>query len=357
MTDDRIIISSGPIEIGEEQGVAPDRVRHPADVVLLSGQPMFHNELGDKVSKRFIIDLETAFYADVINGNYDHDPKEQVGIGENIRIENGQLVCDGWIVPFRPKDRAEEIIFRSQQGTRFEASIEFPPLEPEVEEIAADEPVTVNGFDLIGPIRVYRYVPIRAWAVSPTGNDSGTKVTVLNQKLESLTDMKKTTPKSTTKPQLVKLNEDESQQTEETTTTSAHPDLDELISLFGQEIGLTMYQDGVDIDLARQVAEFNEKYGIVAVPAGDAPEGELSEENATEEKEDEKPKSETAELRADNVKLTAQLNKLTGQLNKLTAQLTRTGEADGVTSGHSAQPQKQLSEKEQFFANFAKFSK
>lgn len=352
--NERAVINTERILIGEGEGIAPERTRFPARITLLSGQSLRNEKLGDKATGRFVIDLDSVSFAPTIVATYNHDDAEVVGIGENIRVEDGRLVCDGWIIPFRPGDRAEEIVFRSRQGTPYEASIEFPPLASDIEEIAAGEVVRVNGDDHVGPIRVYRNVPVRAYTVCPTGNDPGSETAVLSQKKETLKAMNQT-GKPSTKTPLAKLSEEESQQTGEG-ASRAHPDLDELISLFGPEIGLTMYQDGVDVEEARKVSEFNEKYGIVPVPAAEAETAELDEDSATTEepKKEEEPKSETAALKAELTGLKSSHAKLISQFNKLSARLFRSAEADGVSAGRQVEKEKkELSPKEQFLQGFA----
>jgi hypothetical protein len=331
--------------IGEPIGIAPERTRYPMSVVLLSGQIMFHSEVGHRISHRFVIDLSTVSCSNTILANYNHDDNEVIGIGENIRIENGELLCDGSIIPFRPKDKAEEIVYRAKLGTPFEASIEFVPEACDVEEIKAGDNAIVNDNSVEGPALIYRNVRIRAFAVCPLGCDSQTKTMVLNQTKKMTTKQTNATLAGETKP-------DKTDSTE-SADGSKYPDLDQLQEMFGAELGVRMFKEGVALEDAKKVYEFNEKYGIVPKPEENDSNSETQKTDSTEKADESNDK--TAELKAEIAKLSTANVKLTNEFAKLSARLTAAAEKEPLTGSQKAdeQNQKELSPKEQFLSNFA----
>ena len=350
-------LSGGFLSLGEAEGIAPERTRYPGRATLLSGRALYHTDVGHPVSKCFVIDLETAVAIEpTINANYNHDSGEVVGYGENFRVEDGALLCDAFIVPFRPGDRAEEIVYRSKNGTQYGTSIEFTQAEAGVEELADGEITVVNGIEVEGPAYIYRNVIIDAFAVTPGPCDQGTDLTLLKQSEKTMTkkiDPKAVVAKAKLQSTKAKLSDDESGEG----SASKYPDLDELRELFGSELGVQMFSDGVSIEEARKVCEFCDKYGIVPKPADEAA---LSDDPP---KEDDPPadppkdddKEDEAELKATVAKLTASNAKLSGDLAKLTATLTAklNAEPDGVSSGHTAGKNPELSDKDKFLHSFS----
>ena len=360
LSDKPTRLSGGLLSIGDAVGIAPERTRYPGRATLLSGRALYHSKIGHPVSKCFVIDLETVSAIEsVINANYNHDSGEVVGIGENIHIEGDELVCDVFIDPFRPCDRAEEIVHRYKNGTRYGTSIEFTQAEADVEELADGEIAVVNGIEVEGPAYIYRNVIIDAFAVTPGPCDQGTDLTLLKQSEKTMTkkiDPKAVVAKAKLQSADAKLSDDESG---EGGNASSYPELDELMDLFGKDLGVQMYRDGVNIDDARKVAEFNTKYSIVPKPESDS-DATLSDDPP---KEDDPPadppkdddKEDKAELKATVAKLTASNAKLSGDLAKLTATLVArlNAEPDGVSSGHTAGKEPPLSDKDKFLHSFS----
>ncbi|GHT26856.1 hypothetical protein FACS18942_05100 [Planctomycetales bacterium] len=315
-----VFLSNGQISIGEAEGIAPEKTKYPMRVTLLSGLPGYHSDIGHKHSKKFIIETSSATHNDTLISTYNHNPEEIIGIGQNIRIDGSTLVCDGFIMPFRPNDRAEEIVYHAKNGIPFEASIEFTPASSDCEVVDEGGSVVVNGQETAGPVNVYRNVQVRAFSLCPLGSVPGTQAEFLSHSRK----MEKAMAKET-----VKLADDGA--AKETESKSQYPDLDELQKMFGDELGVRLFKDGVTLDEAKKVFEFNEKYGIVPKPEP-AAETELNEApaagNVPGKKEE--PKEDVAGLKAEIAKLAASNVKMSGDLAKLSAALTVKSEQDGI---------------------------
>ncbi|MCL2745204.1 MAG: hypothetical protein FWE67_15280 [Planctomycetaceae bacterium] len=341
-----VFLSNGIIKLGESEGIAPEKTKYPVKVTLLSGEKINNHWLGHWESGDFIIELSSATFNETVIANYNHNPEEIIGIGRNIRIEGNALVCDGEIIPYRPKDRAEEIVYRAKNGTPFEASIEFTETPESCLMVNKGDSVLVDGREWSGPINVYRNVQVRAFAICPLGCDSGTHAAFLStqrkkeNEMPVKTDAKKAEQSAKTSAAPGKLSEGESGG-----DGSKYPELDELQSMFGDELGVTLFKDGVALEEAKKVFEFNEKYGIVPKPDTSTDE-ELSADPPADENKAE-PKEDTAGLKAEVAKLAAENSKLHGEFAKLSAALTAKAEPDGVGQTFS---QTKPEEKEKTYA-------
>jgi hypothetical protein len=98
-----------------------------------------------------------------------------MGFANKFDTEGG-LVASGALTPFQEKDRASEVIFKSQQGVPYEASIFFDPAELVLEEVPQGMAVSVNGLTFDGPGVVARKWTLRGLAVCPYGQDKNTAV-------------------------------------------------------------------------------------------------------------------------------------------------------------------------------------
>src|SRR6187431_1311517 len=107
--------------------------------------------------------------------DYCHREDEVMGFANKFDIEGG-LVASGALTPFQEKDRASEVIFKSQQGVPYEASIFFDPAELVLEEVPQGMSVPVNGLQFQGPGVVARKWTLRGLAVCPYGQDKNTAV-------------------------------------------------------------------------------------------------------------------------------------------------------------------------------------
>ena len=107
--------------------------------------------------------------------DYCHREDEVMGFANKFDTEGG-LVASGALTPFQEKDRASEVIFKSQQGVPYEASIFFDPAELVLEEVPQGMSVPVNGLQFEGPGIVARRWTLRGLAVCPHGQDKNTAV-------------------------------------------------------------------------------------------------------------------------------------------------------------------------------------
>jgi hypothetical protein len=107
--------------------------------------------------------------------DYCHREDEVMGFANKFETEGG-LVASGALTPFQEKDRASEVIFKSQQGVPYEASIFFDPAELVLEEVPQGMSVPVNGLQFAGPGVVARQWTLRGLAVCPYGQDKNTAV-------------------------------------------------------------------------------------------------------------------------------------------------------------------------------------
>lgn len=107
--------------------------------------------------------------------DYCHREDEVMGFANKFETEGG-LVASGALTPFQEKDRASEVIFKSQQGVPYEASIFFDPAELVLEEVPQGMSVPVNGLQFEGPGVVARRWTLRGLAVCPYGQDKNTAV-------------------------------------------------------------------------------------------------------------------------------------------------------------------------------------
>ena len=107
--------------------------------------------------------------------DYCHREDEVMGFANKFDTEGG-LVASGALTPFQEKDRASEVIFKSQQGVPYEASIFFDPAELVLEEVPQGLSVPVNGLQFAGPGVVARRWTLRGLAVCPYGQDKNTAV-------------------------------------------------------------------------------------------------------------------------------------------------------------------------------------
>ena len=194
-------------------------------VLVLSGEEMYRDEQGD-----FVIDLETvALHKPTLIMDYNHDESEVIGHISNLRYEEGGLWGDAHLFSARAGDRAEEVILRILGGTPYEISptVMFSDSNGVViDEGFSDE---VNGRTVEGPATIFVNTPIRGVSICPYGTDKFTGITTL--KMDKPGD--KTMAESKTKDAL------------------AHPDLEEMISEFGESDGLKYYRAGLSIDEAR----------------------------------------------------------------------------------------------------------
>ncbi len=104
--------------------------------------------------------------------DYCHDDYAIIGYANNFDTATGDLVAGGALVPYSqdPNDKASEVLYKSQNGIPYEASIFFTgPLV--IEEVDAGATTFVNGKQMEGPLTVIRQWTLRGIAICPHGVD------------------------------------------------------------------------------------------------------------------------------------------------------------------------------------------
>lgn len=236
-------------------------------VLVLSGEEMYRDAQGD-----FVIDLETvALHKPTLIMDYNHNESEVIGHISNLRYEEGGLWGDAHLFSARAGDRAEEVILRILGGTPYEISPTV--MFGDSDSVVIDEGFSdvINGRTVAGPALVFLNTPIRGVSICPYGTDKYTGITTLKMDKPGDENMAESKPKE---------------------TTLAHPDLEEMISEFGETDGLKYYRAGLSIDEARA-----EDYALLK--AERAARLAAEEEKPDEEKpaeEPEKPKEETGKI-------------------------------------------------------------
>lgn len=106
--------------------------------------------------------------------DYAHNDAEVLGYLNKFDSTSGDLVASGALIPFRPDDRASEVLHKMREGVPYEASIFFGGDGIKIQELAEGEVADVNGYRLQGPAVIVREWPLRGVAICPYGADMNT---------------------------------------------------------------------------------------------------------------------------------------------------------------------------------------
>ena len=297
----------------------------PVDMDILTGVPLFNSEMGGD-NGWFIIDLETVvFHKPRLTMDYNHNENEIIGYVEGFEVDENGLHATGSIVPFDDKDRASEIIYKNKNGVPYEVSPTVLPYAAEVEDLADGETAVVNGTEQNGPIRIYRKLPVRGAAICPYGTDRHTNATVLSEKGAVMAKSKgklsedKIIDDANNTPPIDEETLDDEQ------TTSAHPDLEEMIAEFGEAAGLRYYREGISFEDAQK----NEYAELKAAKMAKLQEEEKPVDESTPPApgtDPEPPKKDDPEKAG----LKAEIAKLNEKVDRLTKSMPR-GEREPVS--------------------------
>jgi DNA-binding TFAR19-related protein (PDSD5 family) len=140
-------------------------------MVARSGKPIEHPYWGNIVHDLAGVRL----HKNRIPVDYVHDPKEIIGYLNHFDGSSGDLVTSGALVPFKDNDRATEILHKMDAGVPYEASINFGGDGIKLEDLAAGQTTTINGYLLTGPAVIVREWPLRGVAICPYGADMNTE--------------------------------------------------------------------------------------------------------------------------------------------------------------------------------------
>lgn len=148
-----------------------NRAPVPLSVLARTGEPIYHWWWG------WIVHDMAGFTAakESIVFDWCHDDDEIMGVATAFDASNDGLTVSGKLTPFCDDDRASEVIFKSNAGVPYEASIDWSgPCR--IEELTAGAKATVNGQTITGPAYIVREWSVSAVAICPHGADSGTAV-------------------------------------------------------------------------------------------------------------------------------------------------------------------------------------
>jgi len=114
--------------------------------------------------------------APVIPADYAHCDNEALGLVNGKSIGPDGLTLSGRLTPFTPTDKASEVIFKSNLGVPYQASIYFDPFTCVVEDVPAGFTTQVDGVEVAGPVAVFRQWELKGVALCMYGVDSGTNL-------------------------------------------------------------------------------------------------------------------------------------------------------------------------------------
>lgn len=109
--------------------------------------------------------------------DYCHDDDEVIGYANRFDTSTGDLVASGALVPYSadPEDKAAEVLYKSQNGIPYQASIFFDgPLV--LEDVGPGAVSSANGRQVAGPATIVRQWTLRGIAICPYGVDGDTSV-------------------------------------------------------------------------------------------------------------------------------------------------------------------------------------
>ena len=111
---------------------------------------------------------------DHVTIDYCHNPAEVLGYLDKYEITADGLEMDGVLIPFKPDDRASEVICKNRAGVNYEASINFAGDGLVVEVVDDGQFAQVNNEQIMGPMTIIREWPLRGVAVIAYGADGNT---------------------------------------------------------------------------------------------------------------------------------------------------------------------------------------
>ena len=143
----------------------------PVKMVARSGKPVQHWYWGKVVHDLSGMRLSKP----KLPIDYCHNSDEVLGYLNKFDTSSGDLVCSGAVTPFKPDDRASEVLFKNKEGVPYEASIFFDPRAGlRIEEFGPGATAVVNGQTFEGPGIVIRQWTLRGVAICPYGQDPNT---------------------------------------------------------------------------------------------------------------------------------------------------------------------------------------
>ena len=163
----------------EMNGTADDPTTRPVSMLARSSQPIEHPYWGVIAH-----DIEGVVHKESIPIDYAHNDNEVIGVLDNLTSTPDGLQATGRLVSFTPEDRAAEVIYKSEKGVPYEASINFAGEPLELENVNEGESASVNGYELSGPAVIVRKWTCRGVAVAPYGADQGTSTALLSNQPE-----------------------------------------------------------------------------------------------------------------------------------------------------------------------------
>ena len=161
----------------EMNSEADDPTSRPVSMLARSSQPIEHPYWGVIAH-----DIDGVVHKQSIPIDYAHNDNEVIGYLDSLTATPDGLQATGRLVSFTPEDRAAEVIFKSEKGVPYEASINFAGEPLELENVTEGQTASVNGYELTGPAVIVRKWTCRGVAVAPYGADQGTSTALLSNK-------------------------------------------------------------------------------------------------------------------------------------------------------------------------------
>lgn len=149
----------------------------PVKMLARSGQPIEHWYWGNVIH-----DMSGMTSKDVIPIDYCHYDQEILGFIDTFDTTAGDLLLSGQLTPFEPTDRASEVLFKTNAGVPYEASINFCGEGILLEEVGRGQVAQVNGYQFEGPGIIVRKWPLRGVAICPYGADGNTNTELKESK-------------------------------------------------------------------------------------------------------------------------------------------------------------------------------
>jgi hypothetical protein len=147
-----------------------DKKKHAIKLVAFSGKPFTHWWWGDCV-----FDRQGAVIADKIAIDFNHNSNEGLGFLDTFEGDT-ELVCSGYLIPFKESDRASEILYKKEQGIPYQCSVMLDDAGFEYEYVKPGHSVEVNGetLDNENGLVIFRRYKIVGVAICLYGSDSNT---------------------------------------------------------------------------------------------------------------------------------------------------------------------------------------
>lgn len=153
----------------------PEDQRIPVSINARTAEPVDHWYWGKTYHDFDGMQMPARLALDYCH-DYHGDPDDVIGFVEKARIEDGSLICDGFLTPATEDDTAFKIARKGQSGVPYQASIQFDHMHSRIESVPEGMTAEVNGEEIEGPATIFREWPLIGLAVCRLGQDGFTSV-------------------------------------------------------------------------------------------------------------------------------------------------------------------------------------